>query len=283
MDSPRLKKLDDWNNLFEVYKLVCDREQAYLNRFETRSRFYLTAVLALLGTVVIGLSRLDVQSAEPWQFAIFFPVILLIPGIAELAIDGTFRVYRRSVWEAISRAKVEAELGLCDPVPDSVSPRRSVFWPEEPLITVRNLDGYTEADELPTAPADGSSAAVLAHEQQRSFEKGRVFFKKGRVFLGWYFNILWIARQYPPPPGALLSYHRYGARREREGIFIINLRTFRAVKVLSLCVLGLLAWLTVWSAVKAADVSSECPEVISHAAQAQRDLSDQETPQFVEP
>lgn len=138
---------DKKQELLKVYELVLESEDRYLERTEKRSRFYQVIASTLFGTSLVALLHIIKEINENNEYLIIAGLVVQLSAflssfVSIWALPGIYRVYRRSIWEAQKRAKIEMLMGL--------SPSNNLVkaWPsglenfakeESYLITRNNL------------------------------------------------------------------------------------------------------------------------------------------------
>lgn len=99
--------------LLELYKVAVHEEHFYIGEHQRRLAYFATLISALLGVTFIALG-LD-PGILHWRIAVAC-VPLLAAGVAVLAPFSAARSYRRFLIAVTTRAKIEAELGLLEPL-----------------------------------------------------------------------------------------------------------------------------------------------------------------------
>ena len=120
--------------LLEVYKTTVDEVHRFLDGHQGRVSFFMGLLSAVFAGTVAG-----VFQASAWYhlaFLAFGPVIIL--ALAQIGINGVFRLYQQFLEMVTVRAKIEQALGLTEPpqLPEGVP---NAYWADEPILAPRHL------------------------------------------------------------------------------------------------------------------------------------------------
>jgi len=148
----------DKADLLALLAKVIDEEHWCLDAHQSRVHFYTSFISAIIVATIAG--TLNAKEAHHYLLLLIGP--LLIWAVAQIAEDGTYRLYQRFLEAVTMRAKLEQVLGLTNPFP-SLPP--GAYWGTEPLIPDRYLrsrqEAQSSADLISTSRGKGSDAATL--------------------------------------------------------------------------------------------------------------------------
>ena len=134
------------NTLLKLYEITINEEHFSIKMHQDRVSLYSGFVSTIIAAVVVGFLQ-----ASKWYHFIALcvgPVLSFI--IAENAIDGCYRDYRRFIETVTIRAKIEQEMGLTER-PSRQSQNFDLYWPQEPLIPSRYIKArkmYRSSEEF---------------------------------------------------------------------------------------------------------------------------------------
>lgn len=119
-------------DILNLYKIVIEEEHFFAREHQSRIEFFVGIISALMTVTVVGAFRAKIW--YEYLFVIVGPILILV--VSEIAIEGTFRLYRRFLESITMRAKIEQIIGLTK---ETVSHDRNEYWPSEPIIPSRYL------------------------------------------------------------------------------------------------------------------------------------------------
>lgn len=127
----------DKHNLIDIYKIAVEEETHFLDMHQSRVKFFLGIVSALLAGTVAGLFK----STLWYEFALMSLGPILIAFTCFVSMKGVFRLYQRFLEAVTVRAKIEQQLGMTLPLPNTT---KNDYWSNEPVIAPRHLKSRRE-------------------------------------------------------------------------------------------------------------------------------------------
>ncbi|MBW1811945.1 MAG: hypothetical protein JRJ87_27420 [Deltaproteobacteria bacterium] len=127
------------DELLDVYKTTVQEMHNFLRGHQTRVNFFMGILSVVFAGTVAGVFK-----ASSWYHVAFLtigPVIII--ALAQIAINGVFRLYQQFLEIVTVRAKLEQVLGLTEP-PEKLSATMDTYWQGEPILAARHLKSRCE-------------------------------------------------------------------------------------------------------------------------------------------
>lgn len=129
-------------DLLKLYEVSVDEEHRWTDSHQARVAFYAGLVTTILAVIGAGVSQ-----ANLWQHFVVLGIGSgVLTMIAQGAKEGTFREYQRLLSAIITRAKIEQELGLTEPLLGAGHNTIKRYWPDESLVSRRHFDSRKKHD-----------------------------------------------------------------------------------------------------------------------------------------
>ncbi len=157
--------------LLEVYKTSVDEMHHFLRGHQTRVNFFMSLLSAVFAGIVAGVFK-----ASSWYHLAFLTIgPIIIIALAEIAINGIFRLYQQFLEVVTVRAKLEQVLGLAEQ-PDSLDESADPYWAHEPILASRHLESRHKYS---------SSAEWLKHHTNLGYHRWTQLLFRGVQVIGF--------------------------------------------------------------------------------------------------
>lgn len=140
--------------LWKLYESFVAEEHYFLAEHQKRIAFFSSLISAIFAATIAGIIRSE--NSTHLGFLALGPVLTI--ALCFLAKEGTFRLYQRFLEAIASRAKLEQQMHLTEPLP---STSELGYWNTEALISARHREARGSY---------GSSAEFIASRSRSGYE-----------------------------------------------------------------------------------------------------------------
>ncbi len=126
-------KLDN-GDLLALFKTVVDEQYLNSKMYFDYAKWFLGANTAIFAAVFAGF----LKSSVPSHYVVLCIGFLIVIGVSQIAIETTWRFYKRFLEVVSVRAKLEHALGLTDQR-NTGEKNESQWWEKEPIVFTNDI------------------------------------------------------------------------------------------------------------------------------------------------